>query len=501
MVPAAPPRAAVADDIASTLAFERAAMQEDFTRGFLELAFLVICSFGVPAGAVMWRGRQKRRGDERINFLVRHDAATGLYNRAYFIQSLEERLRTVAVTGELAALHFIDIDRFKTINDTLGHSGGDSLIVAVADRLSLAKGVHDFVGRLGGDEFVFLQGRLGNAEEAGAKAHQIRAMLAHPFHLASHDLSVTASIGVAIAPIDGDDAVTLMHAADTAMYRAKAGGRDAIFVYDPEMDVKLQERRAVEDALRRALADGCFALHFQPIFEAQGETLVGFEALLRLSLGDGKMISPAVFVPVAEEMGIITRIGAWVVEEACRVARDWPEPLIVAVNLSPKQLDSDDIQAVVGRALAASGLPAHRLELEITEGVVLEDTESVIARLRHLKALGISIAMDDFGTGYSSLSSLWRFPFDKLKIDRSFISNLHAADENVLNILKTIVSLGRSLRLQVTAEGIESQTQADLLRGLKCDQLQGYHFGRPAPACDLGAFIARSLRARPARVA
>ena len=306
---------------------------------------------------------------------------------------------------------------------------------------------------------------------------------------------------MAIAPIDGDDVVTLMHAADTAMYRAKADGRDAICVYDPEMDVKLQERRGVEDALRRALADGSFALHFQPIFEAQGETLVGFEALLRLPLGGGKMISPAVFVPVAEEMGIITRIGAWVIEEACRVARDWPEPLIVAVNLSPKQLDSDDIQEVVGRALSASGLPAHRLELEITEGVVLADTESVIARLRHLKALGISIAMDDFGTGYSSLSSLWRFPFDKLKIDRSFISNLHAADENVLNILKTIVSLGRSLRLQVTAEGIESQKQADLLRGLKCDQLQGYHFGRPAPACELGALIGRSMRARPARVA
>lgn len=481
-----------ADDAA-----ERQALRHDFMQAFFQLIFLLGCSFGVPAVAVLWRGWQKRRGDERIRFLVSHDPATGLLNRVSFSQSLELRLAAAAAEATMVAVHFIDIDRFKGINDTLGHSGGDELIAGVAARLIEGAAANDLIGRFGGDEFVFAQCDIAMADEALAKAEEIRSRLAKTFHLDGHDMKVTASIGLSVAPGDGATAVMLMHASDTAMYRAKAEGRDTVRVYEPEMAVKLQSRRTVEEALRRAMDSDGFLLHFQPVFQAQGEKLIGFEVLLRLPVPGGALIPPAVFIPIAEEMGIITKIGSWVIEQACMMATTWPEDLLIAVNLSPKQLENDEICDVVASALKRSGLAAHRLELEITEGVLLRDTETVISQLGKLKALGISIAMDDFGTGYSSLSNLWRFPFDKLKIDRSFMSNLSSADDNMVNILKTIVSLGRTLKLQVTAEGIETQLQADLLKSLNCDQLQGYHYGRPMPHDELLSVIDGSTMRAP----
>ena len=472
-----------------TLVAERNALEHDFMLAFYELAFLIGCSFGVPVATTLWRGWQKRRSDEQVSFLERHDAATRLFNRTHFMGALDRHLPRAAASRQLTALHLVDIDRFRAVNDALGSIGADALIGAVADRLREAAGPDDVVGRLGGDEFVLAQGGLRSRDEADRMAHDIRGRLARPFRIAGEDRSITASIGVAVAPTDGEGAGELLQAADTAMRRAKADGRDAVRLYHPAMDEALQRRRLIESAVQRAVATGGFSLHFQPVFAAQTGVLVGFEALLRLNDQGGQPLPPADFIPVAEEMGLIDRIGAWVLDEACRAAATWPDSLMVAVNLSPRQLDSNDICAVVKRALETSGLPAHRLELELTESVLLQDTHQVLDQLVGLKALGLSLAMDDFGTGYSSLSTLWRFPFDKLKIDRSFVMNLSATDENMTDILRTIISLGRSLKLKVTAEGVETEAQADVLKEFSCDLLQGFHYGRPTPGDELDDIV------------
>jgi diguanylate cyclase (GGDEF)-like protein len=464
------------------------AFQEEFLRAFIALCFLTACSFGVPAFVFLRELAQRERGEERMEFLAQHDVMTKLMNRGAFNSAFEAALAR-RTDGEQIALHFVDLDRFKSVNDSLGHNIGDELIKTVAAKLSAIVGPGDFVARFGGDEFIMAQVGLNSVQEAEARAGEIRQAFAQPMSVGEHLVRTTASVGVAVSPRDGTSLSTLTRAADLAVYGAKAAGRDTWRMYDPQMDVALQKRQRIEKALLAACANESFILHFQPIVRSESKKLLGFEVLLRLRAEHGDVATPTEFIPIAEEMGLISQIGAWVLRKACAVAANWPESLIVAVNLSPRQFESGELCAVIETALRESGLCSRRLELEITEGLLLADTDRVMAQLRDIKALGVSIAMDDFGTGYSSLSYLWRFPFDKLKIDRSFMRVLTEGDGNVSSILNTIIALGRTLNLRVTAEGVETEEQARLLRELNCDQLQGYHFGRPMPETDLASAI------------
>ena len=308
--------------------------------------------------------------------------------------------------------------------------------------------------------------------------------------LNGQQIFATASVGVALAPKDGDEPKQLLKNADLAMYKSKADGRKCVRFFAPEMIVELQARLELEKTVRAAaLVDG-FELHFQPVVDMPDGRLVGFEALLRLRSIDGSFIPPMVFIPVAEEIGLINRIGAWVVREACRSAANWPDHLTVAVNLSAAQFATSGISDIVAAAIVETGLQPHRLELEITESLLLGDTEAVLKELEKLKALGVAIVMDDFGTGYSSLSYLWRFPFDKVKIDRAFMIGFDTADKNVEKIVKTIVGLGRSLHMQVTVEGVKNAHQAEFVRKVECDQAQGFYFGRPMPAATAACIVA-----------
>jgi predicted signal transduction protein with EAL and GGDEF domain len=338
-------------------------------------------------------------------------------------------------------------------------------------------------------------------------AARLLAALSKPVLVAGHDLAPGASIGIALAPRDGSSSLALLKNADLALYAAKAAGRKTFRIFDRGMDEDHKARVQIETLIREAAGSQGFDLFFQPIVRSGDGRLTSFEALLRLSDGAGAFISPAEFVPLAEEMRLISKIGAWVIERACAVAADWPEHLTVSVNLSPLQFADGDLCGIVETALAGSGLDPRRLELEITEGLLLNNTDAVLAQLHALKGLGVSIAMDDFGTGYSSLSYLWRFPFDKIKIDRSFMQAFEARDVNVSNILRTIIALGHSLRMSVTAEGVETARQAEYLRDLACDYIQGFHYGRPAPVTDLAAIILNGRGAaspalvKPGRVA
>jgi diguanylate cyclase (GGDEF)-like protein len=477
---------------------KRELFQTTFMAAALALSLLTAFAFCLPAVAWYRRTMEKQRADERIRFLAHHDAMTGLPNRNRLVERLQESLAAGATEQRCVALHYVDLDRFKDVNDTLGHDAGDSLIVTTAQHLRALAGPKDLVARLGGDEFAVLQTDLAGRSDAERLAARIMAAFVKPFLLNGHENAVTASVGVAVAPDDGNDATRLMKCADLALYRSKADGRNCVRFFAPEMDAELQARLKLERCIRDAAMQEAFELHYQPLLEMPGEKLVGFEALLRLPAEAGSFISPATFIPVAEEMGLIGKIGTWVLREACRQAATWPAHLKVAVNLSPSQFATGSVCDVVAAALAESGLSARQLELEITESLLLGETESVMAELRRLKQLGVSIAMDDFGTGYSSLSYLWRFPFDKIKIDRAFMTAFDAADESVEKIIKTIVALGRSLHMEITVEGIENDRQVEFLRELNCHQVQGFYFGRPMPASNLGAFILGDLsRALP----
>jgi diguanylate cyclase (GGDEF)-like protein len=465
-----------------------------FTIAAATLSLLNALAFCIPAAAWYRRTREKQRADARIQFLAHHDAMTGLPNRGRFMEKLQESLIASADQKLRAALHYIDLDHFKDINDTLGHDAGDTLLAATAQRLRALAGPNGLVARLGGDEFALLQPAVGSRAEAEDLARRIMTMMAKPFLLNGHESAMSASVGIAFAPDDGGDAARLTKSADLALYRSKADGRNCMRVFTPEMDIELQERLSLECAIRDAAQYERFELHYQPLVAASGERLSGFEALLRLPADGGRPVSPDVFIPIAEEMGLIGKIGAWVLHEACRTAATWPENLKVAVNLSPIQFANGGVHRTVKEALAVSGLAPQRLELEITENLLLGDTEAVMTELYKLKELGVSIAMDDFGTGYSSLSYLWRFPFDKIKIDRAFMTAFDAADENVEKIIKTMVALGRSLHMAITVEGIENVRQLAFLREVECDEFQGFYFSRPLPARDIAAFMLGNLR-------
>jgi diguanylate cyclase (GGDEF)-like protein len=463
------------------------------TLAAVALSLLTALAFCIPAVAWYRRSREKQRADERIAFLAEHDALTGLVNRERLTALACEALAASAQHGGMVAVHDLSIDGFDDVNDTFGHHAGDALVVEIAGRLRAAVSDRDVVARLAGNEFVVLQ-VLSAPVQAQSLASRIAAVVAAPVIVDGHDVTVSASIGVALSPGDGDDGPRLMKSAGLALHRSRGEGGGSIHFFSPEMDVALRERRRIEKALRDALAHDRFELAYQPIVAMPAERLAGFEVLLRLRGPDGEPISPAMFIPVAEEIGLISRIGAKVLGAACRAAAAWPEHLKVAVNLSPAQFADGEVCRTVAAALEESTLAPHRLELEITEGLLLAGTEPVMAELRALKRLGVAIAMDDFGTGYSSLSYLWRFPFDKIKIDRSFMVAFDAGDANVETVIRTIVALGRSLAMTVTVEGVETARQVAFLRHAGCDQIQGYYFGRPMPASDVAAAILADFR-------
>ena len=458
------------------------------------IAALSLCAgaallFGLPALAWYRRTKEKQQADRRIRFLAHHDALTGLANRAQLIQSLEAALAILPLRRDGIAVHFLDLDRFKRVNDSLGHDGGDSLLKTVAERLRAVIRVEDVVARLGGDEFVLLQTGVAGKVQAEDFARRIISAVTAPMTLKDRPFLATVSVGVALAPADGTNPERLLKSADLALYKAKADGRNCIRFFAAEMDTELQARFELERVIRDAVLHDRFELHYQPLFEISDRRLIGFEALIRLRAEDGTLIPPLVFIPVAEDLQLIDKIGAWVLREACRTAATWPEHLTVAVNLSPAQFLAGSVSDIVAGALKEAGLAAHRLELEITETLLLGNSEAIMAELQVLKAMGVAIVMDDFGTGYSSLSYLWRFPFDKIKIDRSFMQGFEGSSRDAKTVVKTIIALGRELNMRVTVEGVETATQAAFLDQSDGDQAQGFFFGRPVPASEVSANI------------
>jgi diguanylate cyclase (GGDEF)-like protein len=466
----------------------------DFLLASVALCALTGLSFGVPAIAWYRRTREKQQADRRIRYLAHHDVLTGLANRARLIERLDAALAVLPSTGGMIAVHFVDIDHFKQVNDTLGHDGGDFLLSSIGQRLNAMTRIEDMVARLGGDEFVVVQTGLTEKAQAEAFAQRIGLTLGAPMYFKEQEIQPSFTVGVALAPVDGAAPERLLKCADLALYSGKNAGRNCIRFFSPEMDAVLQKRIALEKLIRDAITHDGFTLNYQPVFEMNGEHLVGFEALARLPAPDGTIIPPATFIPVAEEMRLIDKLGAWVLHEACRTATSWPDHLTVAVNLSPAQFESGNIEDAVADALRSSGLKPHRLELEITETLLLGNTEATMATLKKLKDMGVSIVMDDFGTGYSSLSYLWKFPFDKIKIDRSFMESFDKSGRDVETVVKTIIALGREMNMRVTVEGVETSDQVDFLYDADADQVQGFYFGKPMPAADISADVLKDFR-------
>ncbi|TFV41020.1 EAL domain-containing protein [Bradyrhizobium frederickii] len=454
-------------------------------------AFLCLLSglaFSIPAVA-WYRETKVKQADRRIRFLAHHDALTGLANRLHLIEQLDRALAHLPMRGGGLAVHFIDVDRFKEVNDTLGHDGGDFLLKSIAERLRAAVRIDDMVARLGGDEFVVVQNDIAGRRQAETFARHLATALNASVKFKQREILTTASIGVALAMEEGTTPERLLKSADLALYAAKAAGRNCIRFFVPEMDTELQARIELERAIREAVLNDRFELHYQPLFEIPQRRLAGFEALIRMPAADGTLIPPLAFIPVAEDLRLIDKIGAWVLRQACRTAATWPAHLTVAVNLSPQQFVAGTISDIVAVALRESGLAPHRLELEITEGLLLGNTEAIVSQLLSLKAMGVAIVMDDFGAGYSSLNYLWRFPFDKIKIDRAFMQGLDGPHCQVGAVVKAIIALGRELHMRVTVEGVETASQAAFLDTADGDQVQGFFFGRPVPASELGASI------------
>jgi diguanylate cyclase (GGDEF)-like protein len=444
-------------------------------RGRDELARLA-ASFNEMVGKIAER-------EQRITQLAFNDVLTGLPNRTMFQQQLDHLCRASRGNGSLFALHCLDLDQFKVINDTLGHPAGDALLVEAGQRLMhAARG--QFVARLGGDEFVVLQALGQDREAVDRLARDILSAISQPLRIEGNEIIPTTSIGIALAPDDGTDGEALLKNADLALYRAKEAGRGTFAFFEESLNERAQVRRQLETDLRQAIDRGEFELYYQPLFDLEQNRICSFEALLRWNHPKRGLISPAEFVPVAEEAGLIVPIGAWVIREACSRAMTWPEHIRIAVNVSPVQFHRGGLQETILQALANSGLAPGRLEVEITESIFLEGGEATLRLLHSLRQLGIRVALDDFGTGYSSLSYLQSFPFDKLKIDRSFIQNLLTRD-GASAIVRAITELAQALGIETTAEGVEETAQLMELRSHGCSSVQGFLFAEPMTAADV----------------
>jgi diguanylate cyclase (GGDEF)-like protein len=435
---------------------------------------------------------EKRLAEERNTYLARYDTVTGLPNRESFREEVDRALADARARGQPVAMLCLDLDQFKSVNDTLGHHVGDALLKQVGQRIRACARDRDIVARLGGDEFAILQVNAEQMTGTMILARQILDAFKVPFKLEHGDIAIGTSIGIAVAPGDGWAADALMKKADMALYSAKADGGVAYRFFEPEMEASAHRRRALEVGLRSALDNGDIQVAFQPLIDLRNGKIAGCEALARWKSAEWGFVSPAEFIPVAEATGLIESIGEWVLREAVKTARQWPDDTVVAVNLSPVQFKNQRLLATVVAALADSGLPPHRLELEVTESIFIDGSSNALNMLTNLRTLGVRISLDDFGTGYSSLSYLRRFPFDKIKIDKSFIDDVAAKDES-LAIIRAIVALADALGMSTTAEGVETTAQLAKLRDAGCTQIQGYVFSPPHPAEDIIAMFERRL--------
>jgi diguanylate cyclase (GGDEF)-like protein len=439
----------------------------------------------------------RQRAEERIVHMARHDALTDLPNRLMLRERLDHELKRVK-RGECLAVLCLDLDHFKSVNDTLGHPIGDELLKVVAERLRRCTREPDTIARLGGDEFAIIMTGMERPTDAVALAKRIRDSITKPYHLDGHQIVADISIGISLAPMDASEPDQLLKNADMALYGAKGDGRGTYRFFEPEMDAKMKTRRELEMDLRSALVNAEFELYYQPLVNLKTNEITAFEALVRWNHPVRGLVSPADFIPVAEETGLIIQLGEWVLRRACQETAQWPAHIKVAVNLSPSQLKSRNLLQLVVSALAESGMAANRLQLEITETVLMHNTFNTLATLHQLRKLGVQIAMDDFGTGYSSLSYLRSFPFDKIKIDRSFIQDLSNGAEP-LAIVHAVAGLAKSLNMISTAEGVETQQQLDTLQSVGCTEMQGYLFSHARPAADIvRLFLEPAAKGAPA---
>ncbi|MBL0087720.1 MAG: EAL domain-containing protein [Ideonella sp.] len=432
---------------------------------------------------------EQRQAQERINFLARHDLLTGLPNRGVLREEIERAL-VGNRRGEPMALLCLDLDRFKPVNDTYGHAAGDALLKQVAQRLRECVREADVVARVGGDEFAVVQ--RGGVQPAGSSslAQRIIEVLCRPFELEGHVVHIGTSVGIALAPHDGEDPETLQRNADLALYRAKSDGRGTLSYFEPEMNDRIEARRGLENELRSAINERQFALAYQPRFDLRSGQVVGVEALLRWQHPKRGVVQPGDFISLAEETGLILPMGRWVLEQACRDALSWPGHVTLSVNVSVVQFLHGAVLPDVMHALAATGLPARRLELEITESTMIKDTPTVLAALHALRDKGVRIALDDFGTGFSSLSHLRSYPFDHLKIDRSFVRDAPERPD-LCAIIRGVAVLAEGMNMQTTIEGVETAEQLRAVRPLGCGAVQGFLLGRPMPAAALAGVIAK----------
>jgi diguanylate cyclase (GGDEF)-like protein/PAS domain S-box-containing protein len=431
---------------------------------------------------------ERRRHEQLIAHMAHHDSLTELPNRAAFNECIAATLDLAAASGDSFGLFSLDLDRFKAVNDVFGHAVGDTLLRQVAARLEQAcQGA--FLARIGGDEFAVITSTGPQPATAEALAGKLCAALDTDIDIDGVPLRVGLTVGIALFPQDGADTVTLIANSDAALYRAKAEARGSIRFFEQSMDKQLRDKRALQHDLRSALTRGELELHYQPQAHIGGD-ITGFEALVRWHHPLQGMVAPGVFIPLAEESGLIIDLGEWILRTACREAASWPRPLHIAINLSPVQFQHGDLPKLVHQVLLETGLPPSRLELEITEGVLIGDFNRAVSILRRLKNLGVHIAMDDFGTGYSSLSYLQSFPFDKIKIDKSFIANL-GHSQQAAAIVRAVIALGRGLDLPVVAEGVETKEQLKFLADELCNEIQGYFIGRPKPIVDYADLVGR----------
>jgi diguanylate cyclase (GGDEF)-like protein/PAS domain S-box-containing protein len=442
---------------------------------------------------------ERKEAEQRIAHLAHFDALTDLPNRILLRERLEQELSLVRRGGQLA-VHYLDLDHFKSINDTLGHSAGDELLKEVAGHMRGCLGEGDILARLGGDEFAIVQTGIEHPTDAAVLAQKVREAVTQAFYdLHGHQVVADISIGIALAPDDGTEVDQLLKCADMALYGAKSEGRGTYRYFEPEMDARMKMRRSLEVDLRKALVNKEFELHYQPLVRLDDNQVSGCEALLRWYHPERGLISPADFIPVAEETGVINAIGEWVLRQACAEAANWPDDMKIAVNVSAVQFRNQGLPQAVISALAAANLAPHRLELEITESVLMQSNETTLQRLHQLRQLGVRISMDDFGTGYSSLSYLRSFPFDKIKIDRAFVNDVASGNDA---IVQAIITLANSLNMTTTAEGVETEQQAAALRAMGCVEMQGYLFSPPKSAHDIARlFGPRQQKAAPEKAA
>lgn len=458
-------------------------------------ALLMLVGLGliVPGSGFWFRLREKWEAERSAEFLVRNDPLTEISNRSHFLEQLARILDEHIAEGRQMAIHYIDVDRFKEINDSFGLAAGDKFLQDITGKLRDLVDDPQQIARIGSDEFAIIQPDTSGVMHAEIFGGRIVDALSGTYNVVGHDVISSASVGIAVAPDHGQDALRLLKSADLALHQIKGQRRGQKCLYQPGMEQSMQTRLELQSILRKAFDNNWFELHYQPQYDLSARRLTGFEALLRLRHPERGMIPPIEFIPVAEETGLIQPIGEWIVREACLTAAKWPDQLTLAINLSPAQIRENKLAGKVEAIMRQTGMRPDRLEVEITEGLLMDASEMTMSELDSLKDLGIALVMDDFGTGYSSLSYLWRFAFDKIKIDKSFVHNLGAGG-NVESLLKSIINIGQSLDLRVIAEGVEKPEQAHFLMTNSCHHVQGFLFGRPVPKEEVTPIIMKDVK-------